>query len=100
LCESGNRDSRAAVYIRVMDDEIKFLRDAAEELRRLAQLSPEIAEQLLRLAVELEPRHAGWKAAGSATPADPEKARPAMGMDFERMVGVRGFEPPAPTSRT
>jgi hypothetical protein len=37
-----------------MDDEIKFLREAAEELRRLAQLSPEIAEQLLRLAVELE----------------------------------------------
>jgi hypothetical protein len=37
-----------------MDEEIRFLRDAAEELRRLANLSPEIAEQLLRLAGELE----------------------------------------------
>jgi hypothetical protein len=36
-----------------MDDEIRFLRDAAEELRRLANLSPEIADQLLRLANEL-----------------------------------------------
>jgi len=37
-----------------MDDEIRFLRDAAEELRRLANLSPEIGEQLLRLAGELD----------------------------------------------
>lgn len=37
-----------------MDEEIRFLRDAAEELRRLANLSPEIADQLLRLANELE----------------------------------------------
>ena len=37
-----------------MDEEIRFLRDAAEELRRLANLSPEIAEPLLRLAGELE----------------------------------------------
>jgi hypothetical protein len=37
-----------------MQDEIRFLRDAAEELRRLANLSPEIAGQLLRLANELE----------------------------------------------
>jgi hypothetical protein len=37
-----------------MDEEIRFLRDAADELRRLANLSPEIAEQLQRLAGELE----------------------------------------------
>jgi hypothetical protein len=37
-----------------MDDEIRFLRDAAEELRRLANLSPEIADELLRLANELD----------------------------------------------
>ena len=41
-------------FIRIMDDEIRFLRDAADELRRLANLSPEIAEQLQRLAGELE----------------------------------------------
>ena len=41
-------------FICIMDEEIRFLRDAAEELRRLANLSPEIAEQLLRLAGELE----------------------------------------------
>jgi hypothetical protein len=47
-----------------MDDEIRFLRDAAEELRRLANLSPEIGEQLLRLAGELDAealsRLRGW----------------------------------------
>jgi hypothetical protein len=37
-----------------MDHEIRFLRDAAEELRRLANLSPEIVDQLLRLAGELD----------------------------------------------
>ena len=38
----------------IMDEEIRFLREAAEELRRLANLSPEITDQLLRLAAELE----------------------------------------------
>ena len=37
-----------------MHEEIQFLREAAEELRRLANLSPEIVDQLLRLASELE----------------------------------------------
>jgi hypothetical protein len=37
-----------------MDNEIRFLRDAAEELRRLANLAPEIADQLHRLANELD----------------------------------------------
>lgn len=37
-----------------MDEEIRFLRESAEELRRLAYASPEIADQLIRLAVELE----------------------------------------------
>lgn len=41
-------------FIGIMDDEVRFLRDAAEELRRLANLSPEIAEQLFRLATELD----------------------------------------------
>jgi hypothetical protein len=49
-----------------MDDEIRFLRDAAEELRRLANLSPEIADQLLRLADELDGEARRLESRGSA----------------------------------
>jgi hypothetical protein len=38
----------------MINDEIRFLRDAAEELRQLATLSPEIAGELRRLATELD----------------------------------------------
>jgi hypothetical protein len=54
------------VFIGIMDDEIRFLRDAAEELRRLANLSPEIADQLLRLADELDGEARRLESRGSA----------------------------------
>jgi len=48
----------------IMTDQIKFLRDAASELRELTQRAPAIAEGLLRLADELEAKAADLEAKG------------------------------------
>jgi hypothetical protein len=51
-------------FIFITMDQIKFLRDTAYELRKLAQRAPSIAEGLLRLADELEARAADLEAKG------------------------------------
>lgn len=59
-----------------MMDQIKFLRDAASQLRELAQRGPGIAEGLLRLADELEAKAAERRSATGFRAKEPQPLRP------------------------
>ena len=54
FCQTRNLKFIAPVCCHVMREQIRFLQDAAKKLRQLAVNAPDVADQLLELANELE----------------------------------------------